>query len=153
MHRFLRLAVLAGCVASSATGATFGTAEDSVRSEEQRVLAVEDEWVDAEINRDGQTLRRVIDERFVYNSSNGKTSGRAALIRNVLGLHMVAQNISERTVLVDGETAIVCGTAELRFASAGKEEPASLLRYTAVYVKRQGQWRAIALQMTQREGT
>jgi len=153
MYRGLRLAVLAGCVASSATGATLGTDEDSVRGEEQRVLAVEDEWVDAEINRDEETLRRVIDERFVYNSSNGKTSGRAALIRNVLGLHMVDQTISERTVLVDGETAIVCGTAELRFASAGKEEAVSLLRYTAVYVKRQSQWRAIALHMTQRGGT
>jgi ketosteroid isomerase-like protein len=148
MHRLLILTFLAAFIASSATEETSDT---SVHSEEQRILAVEDEWIDAEIKHDETTLRRIIDDRFVFNSNNGKTSGKETLIMNVLSWNMVAQNISERTVLVDGETAIIFGTTELRFASAGEKETVSLLRYTAIYVKRQDQWRAIALQMAKRE--
>jgi hypothetical protein len=52
---------------------------------------------------------------------------------------------------VEGDTAVVFGTTELRFASAGKEDTISLLRHTATYIKREGQWRAFALQMAKRE--
>ena len=151
MHKLLILAVLSGSIALSTPAAPSDRSDDSVHSEEHRVLAVEDEWVDAEINRDEATLRRIIDDRFVFNSSSGKTSGKADLMAKVLGGNMVGQRISERSVLVDGETAVICGTAELRFASAGKDEAVSFLRYTAVYVKRHDQWRAIALQMTKRQ--
>lgn len=55
-------------------------ADASRQSEEQQVLAVEDECVAAEVRRDEATLRRVVDDRFVLNSSNGKTSDEEALI-------------------------------------------------------------------------
>ena len=59
---------------------------------------------------------------FVFNSNDGKTLDKAALISNVLGVNMVAQTISERTVLVEGDIAVVFGTAELRFAATGKRD-------------------------------
>ena len=120
-------------------------------SEEQRVLAVEDEYVAAEISRDEATLRRILDDRFVFNSNRGTTSGKAELIESVLSWRMTGQTITERTVLVDGDTAIVCGTTELSFASEGKEDSKSRLRYTATYVRRQGEWRFIALHMARHE--
>ena len=120
MHKLLILAVLSGSIALSTPAAPSDRSDDSVHSEEHRVLAVEDEWVDAEINRDEATLRRIIDDRFVFNSSSGKTSGKADLMANVLGANMVGQRVSERTVLVDGETAVIFGTTELRFASDGR---------------------------------
>jgi ketosteroid isomerase-like protein len=120
--------------------------------EAQRVLATEDEWVAAEISRDEGTLLRVVDDRFVFNANNGKTLDKAQLIKNVLAWRMTGQTVSERTVLVQGDTAVVFGTTELRFASDGKEDTKSLLRYTATYIKRDGQWRALALQMARHEG-
>ena len=96
------------------------------------------------------TLRRVIDDQFVSNSNNGQTAGKEDLIKGVLGWNMTGQTISERSVLVSGDTAVIFGTTELRFASAGGEETKSLLRYTSIYVKRDGQWRAIALHMARR---
>jgi ketosteroid isomerase-like protein len=120
----------------------------SAQTEEQRVLAVEDEYVAAEIRRDEAVLRRLVDDRFVLNSSSGKTSDKDALIRSVLDMRMVAQTITERSVLVEGDIAIVFGTAKLQFAVPGKEDSVSILRYTSTYVKRGGQWRMLALQMT-----
>lgn len=103
----------------------------------------------AEVARDKAALDRLVDDRFVLNQSDGTTSDKAALIDAVLGMNMVGQTITERSVLLEGDVAIVFGTAELRFAPSqpGGEASSSLLRYTATYVKREGTWRMLALQM------
>ena len=88
MKRLLLLAFLAGLIVTCATEETTDT---SVQTEEQRVLAVEDQWINAEINRDEATLRRVIDDRFVYNSNSGNLSGKEDLIKNVLSWNMTGQ--------------------------------------------------------------
>jgi ketosteroid isomerase-like protein len=119
-------------------------------AEEKAVLAADDEWVRAELAHDEAALRRVIDDRFVFNSNAGRTSGKEDLIRNILAGEMKDQKITERSVLVDGDTAVTFGTAELRFGLPGQEETTSLLRYTATYVKRDGRWRALALHMAKR---
>ena len=124
--------------------------DESSRSEERRVLAVEDEYVAAEVSRDEEALRRLVDDRFVFNSNDGKTLDKAGLIGSVLGLNMIAQTISERTVLVEGDIGVVFGTTELRFAGGRKEDTTSVLRYSSTYVKREGQWRMLALHMTKR---
>ena len=151
MYRLIVLASVVGVLALPAQGVTAVMEDAQMEAEGQHVLAVEDEWISAEINRDEAALRRVIDDRFVFNSSNGRTSGKADLIKSVLGWKMTGQTVSERTVLVDGDTAVVFGTTELRFASETREDSKTLLRYTATYVKRGGKWRALALQMTKRE--
>ncbi|MBL0290101.1 MAG: nuclear transport factor 2 family protein [Betaproteobacteria bacterium] len=120
------------------------------QAEAMRVLAAEDEYVAAEVGRDEATLRRLVDDRFLFNTSRGTTTGKEELIQEVMKMNMVGQTIRERSVLVEGGVALVFGTAELRFASAGQPESTATLRYTATYVNRQGQWRLLALQMQQR---
>jgi len=131
-------------------GLTADTSAESSRSDERQVLAVEDEYVAAEVSRDEAALRRLVDDRFVFNSNDGKTLDKAGFVSNVLGMNMVAQTLSERTVLVDGDIAIVFGTAELRFAATDNADTTSVLRYTSSYVKRGGQWRMLALHMAKR---
>ncbi len=82
-------------------------------TEEQRVLATEDEYVAAEVNRDETTLRRIIDERFQFNSSHGTTSGKEDLVRGVMKMAMTGQVLTERSVLIEGDIALIFGTAEL----------------------------------------
>ena len=120
------------------------------QTEEQRVLAAEDEYIAAEVTRDEATLRRLVDDRFAFNSSKGTITGKEDFVQSVLKLAMVGQKIRERSVLIEGDVALIFGTAELRFADPGKEESVQNLRYTSTYVKRQGQWRMLALQMQQR---
>ena len=146
-----RASVCAVIVASCALFGGRGQAEVSAATaltDEQQVIATESEWVQAEVHRDAAVLGRVLDDRFLVNSSTGDLSDKAAVIADVLGWKMVSQTITDRTVLVDGDTAIVFGTANFRFAVEGKDDEASAGRYTTTYIKRDGQWRALALQMT-----
>ncbi len=116
-------------------------------SEAQRVLETEDAYVAAELSRDEAALRRLVDDRFVFNSSGGETSGKEELIQGLLQMAMTSQEITERSVLVEDDVALVFGTTELRFASTDGGERVSTLRYTATYVKRAQDWRLLALQM------
>jgi ketosteroid isomerase-like protein len=149
MQRFLILTILGGIVALSANGADLAMTTAQSDEEGRRVLAVEDQWVAAEVSRDEATLRRVLDDRFVHNSSDGTTTGKEDMIRAILEMRMTGSTTSERTTLVDGDTAVVFGTAELRFASETGEDSVSRLRYTSIYINRGGEWRALALQMAE----
>ena len=150
----MRVAMLAGLLAVGVLASSGGPAQTMTappaQSEEQRVLAVEDDYVAAEIDRDEAALRRIVDDRFVFNRADGTTTGKEELIHAVLAMRMVGQAISERSVLIEGDTAFVFGTAELRLAVPGKEDAISTLRYTATYVKRDQQWRLLTLQMQPR---
>jgi len=117
-------------------------------TDEQQVIAVESQWVEAEVHRDAAVLERVLDDRFILNSSSGELRDKATVIADVLRWTMVEQTITDRTVLIDDDTAIVFGTANFRFAVEGKDDEVSAGRYTTVYLKRDGRWRALALQMT-----
>jgi hypothetical protein len=151
----MRNAILAAIVTSTVLGqitsyAQVMTTTAPLQTEEQRVLAAEDEYIAAEVTRDEATLRRLVDDRFAFNSSKGAITGKEDFVQSVLKLAMVGQTIRERSVLIEGDIALVFGTAELRFADLGKEVSIQDLRYTSTYVKRQGQWRMLALQMQQR---
>ena len=139
----LALSPLIGCAQSM-------TSPTTQHSEERRVLATEDEYVAAEVSRDEAALRRLVDDRFQYNTGRGTTTGKEELIASLLKMNMVGQTIKERSLMIEGSIALVFGTADIRFANAGKPESVSTLRYTATYVSRQGQWRLLALQMQQR---
>ena len=117
-------------------------------TDEQLVIATESDWVQAEVHRDAAVLERVLDDRFLVNSSTGKLSDKASVIADALAWKMISQTITDRTVLVDGDTAMVFGTANFRFAIEGKDDEVSAARYTTTYIKRDGRWRALALQMT-----
>ena len=149
-------AVAAAILAASQPAAGAGTAaEAEVTSPasvtaQQQVLAVEDEWVDAEIRRDEATLRRVLDGRFTLNHGNGTTTGKEEAIAGVLEWNLITETITERSVLVDGDTAVVFGTANFVFPAEGTNSGKSAARYMTVYVKRDGGWRALALHMSAR---
>lgn len=57
--------------------------------------------------------------------------------------------ITERTVLVDGDTAVTFGTVNVVDPPVdGKDSPPRSGRYTLVYVKRDGQWQALAFHIS-----
>ncbi|MFO1414527.1 MAG: nuclear transport factor 2 family protein [Burkholderiales bacterium] len=122
----------------------------SISEDEALVLEAEDKYVKAEVARDEAALRDLVDESFRFNTSRGTTTGKEELIQGVLKMSMVGQTIRERSVLIEGNIALVFGTAELQFGGQGKPESTSVLRYTATYVKRSGRWRMLALQMQPR---
>lgn len=87
------IAILGVLLALCCSGVTTGSDTTPAQTEEQRVLAVEDEYVAAEINRDEAALRRLVDDRFALNSSDGSIAGKDDLIRTVLGMNMTGQRM------------------------------------------------------------
>lgn len=77
MRTALLVATVATALLASLTGCAHRmTTTSDIKSEEQRVLATEDEYIAAEVSRDEATLRRLVDDRFVLNTNRGATSGR-----------------------------------------------------------------------------
>jgi hypothetical protein len=153
MHHYLTLALLL-CTATLAAKEPAAAAKAKpIDAETQRVLSLDDALAAAEVSRDEATLSRIIDDRFLLNGTNGTTTDKATLIKNLLGWKMTAQKLSERTIVHDGDTAVIFGTSAMRFATEDKKGSVSLMRYTATYIKRDGQWRALALQMNKHTGS
>lgn len=94
--------------------------------------------------------RRLVDDRFVFSSPHGVTSDKEALIANLFAMGMAGQTVRECPALVEGDVALVFGTADLRFAGPGPTEATTSLRYAATDVRRPKGWRMPALQMQPR---
>ncbi len=123
-------------------------------NEEQLIAALEDEWLDAEVNHDEATLRRIIDDRYTMNLRSGTTLGKEKYIADILAGVMISASITERTVLVDGDTAVTFGTVNV--VDPGEDTSSSAprsSRFTLVYVRRDGQWRALAFHIGERSDT
>jgi ketosteroid isomerase-like protein len=54
-----------------------------------------------------------------------------------------SQTLTDETVIVDGDTAVVVGTDTLRGTKSGAAHTA-VARYTVTYIRRNGQWMALA---------
>jgi ketosteroid isomerase-like protein len=119
-------------------------------SDEQAVLAADDAYAAAEVRRDEAALRRLVDDRFLRNHDDGTTSGKEAFIAAVLGLKLVDQIISERSVVMEGPVGLVMATTELYFDQSEGSRPVSRLRYTAAYVKRDNSWLMLSLHIQPR---
>ena len=100
------------------------------QTEEERVLGAEDEYIAAEVTRDEAALRRLVDDRFAFNSSKGTTIGKEDFIQSVLKLAMVGQTVRERSVLIEGDVALI-----LERRSCDSRIPATKNRYRAFAIR------------------
>jgi ketosteroid isomerase-like protein len=134
-----------------ATGADTQMPDATPSDDEQQVLAVEDAWIDAEMRHDEAALRRIMHDRYTVNRSDGTTAGKEAEIARLLASHMISATLTERTVVVDGDTATTFGTVNVVDPAEGAGTITTAARYTLTYVRRQGQWRALAFHASKRD--
>lgn len=112
----------------------------------QQVLDLEKEWVAAEIKHDANTLRRILDDKFVASFGAKKPYDKEGFIKGICGSDVdptESQTLTDETVIVDGDTAVVVGTDTLRGTKNGTTYT-EVARYTVTYIHRQGQWVALA---------
>ena len=138
----LTFAAITGC----ATGLS------SNRATTEDVQAAEDEYVFAEVTRDEAALRRLVDDRFVRVLGNGSTYGKEEFVQSVLKLRMSRQTLRERSAVIDGDVAVVIGTADIWFAHPDRLDTLSTFRYSSTYIRRAGQWRMLSLHLSPRTG-
>ena len=149
-HPIVFAAVVVLLLAGRAIAARAATAPQSSNTlapdAERQVLDVEQAWVAAEAKRDAVTLRRILDDKFVATFDAKKPYDKEAFIKQEVSEPVdptESQTLTGETVIIDGDTAIVVGIDTLRKIQSGK--PYMLVaRYTTTYVRRDGQWRALA---------
>lgn len=132
------------------------TASDSTASSaeaEQQLLKLEGEWTAAEIKRDVTKLRQILDDKFVFTFGAGEAIDKEGFIKIVVGDEtdvILSQDLTDKTVRVDGDTAVVVETDTVQGTDKG-EPYTQVLRITTTYIKRKGHWLALAEHMVVRK--
>ncbi len=113
----------------------------------KELAALERAWVDAEQNRDVAALDRILDDQFVCTFLTSKPIGKSDFIKSEMRPGPKgSQDLSDESMIVSGDTAIVINTDTLRGVRNGTPY-AETARITATYIKRGGHWRALAEHM------
>ena len=116
----------------------------------QQVMDLEQVWSDAENRHDSATLRSILDDKFVFTmGGDGKIYDKDAFIAgNVRGVPdpTRTQTLTNRTVIINGDTAVSMGTDTERGTRSGNSFT-EVARYTVTYVRRDDRWIAVAEHM------
>lgn len=133
-----------------------GNAGDSKASSaeaESQVLQLEREWTEAEIKRDDVKLRQILHDQFVVTFGSGDVTDKEGFIKAVIGDEndvILSQDLTDETIRVDGDTAVVVLTDTVHGTSSG-EPYSQVLRITTTYVRHEGKWLALAEHMVARK--
>ncbi|HWY53597.1 MAG TPA: nuclear transport factor 2 family protein [Terriglobales bacterium] len=112
----------------------------------QRVLDLGKEWVAAEVKHDAATLRRILDDQFVASFGVKKPYDKEGFIKAIVSDDVdptESQTLTDETVVIDDDTAVVVGTDTVRGTDKGAAYTV-VYRYTVTYIRRHGQWVALA---------
>ena len=112
----------------------------------QQVLDLGKEWVAAEIKHEATTLRRILDDKFLASFDAGKPYDKEAFIKLIMSGDVdptETQTLTDENVIIDEDTAVVVGTDTQHGTDKGKAY-STVYRYTVTYIRRHGQWLALA---------
>lgn len=127
-----------------AAGAMAAKAEDA--DAKQQAAQMLRDWVAAENEHDAAALERLLDDQFISTYTAGKPTRKKAFIASLTkgkADPRQTQSLTDETIVVDGDTAILVGTDT--FHRTDHAEPDGLaLRYTITCVRRGGRWVALA---------
>jgi len=143
---FLTIATVLSIAAQPSTTTKAGNSDDDLSAVKQQVMNLEQEWVAAEHNHDAAALRRILDDKFVASFGTGKPYDKEAFIKAIVSGDVdptESQTLTDRTVIIDKDTAVVVGTDTERGTQKGVAYTA-VARYTVTYIHRNGQWVALA---------
>ena len=137
--------------AACATAVLFGAintraAEKGASADEQALLKLEREWVDAEAHHDVVALQAILDDKFVATFGAGKLLDKNTFIKQVTAGAIdptQSQELSGQTIILAGDTAVVVETDTIRSMKDGQPSE-SVYRFTVTYIRRNGHWVALA---------
>ena len=120
--------------------------DKAATADEQALRKLEREWVDAENRHDAVALQSILDDKFIATFGAAKPLDKDAFIKDVTAGPVdptVSQELSDQTIVVAGDTAVVVETDTERKVRDGKPS-AAVYRFTVTYIRRGGHWVALA---------
>ncbi len=141
----LSVVVLVLLIGFTANAQTVTAEQRKSAGEVMATLAV---WADAVRDRDTKRLEQIFADDMVITAFDGSIRGKKEEL-DVLKPNENAKTTSVANedvgLKIFGEVAVVTGLTKMVFVVA--EKPSQMaMRYTAVFVKRDGRWQIVALQ-------
>ncbi len=125
---------------------------DQPMAAEEEVRAVDSRRFEAMVRRDREALDRLLADDLTYTHSTGQVETKAQFLASIAAGGLVYRSIQPRDVQVRlfGDVAVLTGQADLG-VRAGERDLDLAVRFTSVYVRRDGEWRMAAWQSTRIE--
>jgi cobalamin biosynthesis protein CobT len=89
----------------------------------QQVLDLEREWVAAEVKHDATTLGQILDDKFIASFGVKEPYDKETFIKHIVtgdADPTESQTLTNETVIIDQDTAVVVGTDTVRGTDSGK---------------------------------
>ena len=120
---------------------------DRQSEDEQSLIHRERQWSDAFQNASEVVLKELLLDDFIFTDDTGQVSDKHQYIQSTKNIRVKSYSFKDVTVRVYGETGIVAGRWTGVLTVQGKDVEARF-RFTDTFVKRHGQWYAVASQDT-----
>ena len=138
------------CVLASAwTVTTFASQEPPVKSDQQVLIALEQRWNEAFYRKDVASIKDILADEFIATYDDGARGDKAKELALAAEFNQQVESAvqDDFTVRVYRDTAVVWFT--LRVVGVKQGQRAELtLRYTDVWVIRDGRWQCVSTQST-----
>jgi len=114
--------------------------------DEQAILQIERQYIQANLNADTATLDNILADDFTIRSRRGFTTKveRLALLENP-DFAFETINTNNVVVEVNGDSATVAGEASIQSRHYNVEFTSPTYRFTRNYEKRDGQWKIVSV--------
>jgi ketosteroid isomerase-like protein len=132
-----------------AVAATSVAQRPAVESDQQTLVRLERAWNDAFYRKDVAFIETVLADEFQATYDDGSLGDKAKELSLVTTFNQAVESAvqDDFTVRVYGDTAVVWFTLRVVGLKQGKQAELTL-RYTDVWVMRDGRWRCVATQST-----
>ena len=124
-------------------------AADAARSsEEEQLKKIEQDWADAYVKRDTAFVQRITADDFAFVGPDGNVVKKDEYVKSMTGdtvfTEFKLENLNVRTY---GNAAVVIGTCTIK-AKAKDEDESGQYSFTDVFVKQNGEWKAVSGHVT-----
>jgi ketosteroid isomerase-like protein len=138
--------IIACTTAALALGLAGQARAKDAKSVEQTLIQLEHAWTDAVVKNDTAALGKILGDDWVGIGASGPTT-KAQLLADLKSgdMKFESQTLGEMKVRVFGDAAVVTGSDDEKASYKGKDTSGHYV-WTDVFVKRKGQWQAVASQ-------
>ena len=146
MNRTPTAAGIAAIFAVAVLGAGPARAQGSV---EDQIKKLEKDRAAAVVKGDVAAIAGQTAEDYTLINASGQLSGKAQTMDAIKtgNIKLTANELSDLSVRVYGNTAVVTGKANAKGVVGGRELKGPVM-FTRVYVKKDGKWQSVAFQQT-----
>jgi ketosteroid isomerase-like protein len=116
---------------------------------EQELIALENDWSQAAVKRDGTALQRFYADEYIFTDENGVVSNKTKEILNLTNgiFRLTSYKFEDVKVRVYGDVAVVTGQNTIKgIWEDVKRDISGPYRFTDVFVRRNGRWQCVASQ-------